>query len=270
MLDRKPVLHKSMLGLFDKCGMAYMFRYIEGKRIPPGTAAVVGISTHKAAAVDLTAKRDSGFLLADSQVRDVARDKLNETWQAEGVTLNLAEKFMGEKRTRGEAVDAVVALAGLHHAKLAPTISPKHIERPFTVEMQNFPVDLSGTIDLQEADGTLRDLKTTGKAPGDDAANKSLDLTCYGLAARALDHVAPARLALDFLVRGKKPRLETQTTTRTEVAYRAFLMRVEAVSRAIEAGAFTPCSPDFWMCSDKWCGYWNDVCPYGRKASVTI
>ena len=269
-MNRKPVLHKSQINLFDKCGMAYLFRYVDGLRIPPGTAAVVGISTHKAAAVDLTAKRDSGFLLADSRVRDIARDALNETWQAEGVTLAPAEKFNGEKRTRGEAVDAVVALAGLHHAKLAPTISPKHIERPFTVEMQNFPVDLSGIIDLQEADGTLRDLKTTGKAPGDDAADKNLDLTCYGLAARALDHVAPARMALDFLVRGKKPRLETQLTTRTEGMYRAFLMRVEAVSRAIEAGAFTPCSPDFWLCGPKFCGYWKDVCPYGRKASVTI
>jgi len=34
---------------------------------------------------------------------------------------------------------------------------------------------------------------------------------------------------------------------------------------AIKTGIFPPTNPDSWWCSEKWCGYWDDVCPFGRK-----
>jgi putative RecB family exonuclease len=264
---KKPVLHKSMIGMFDRCPKQYEFRYVEGIRIPPVSAMIAGTGVHRAAAKDLTAKRDTGKLLPKQAVLDEARDAVNSEWAA-GVLLNDSEQLLGEKRARGETVDMAVSLAGLHHGKLAPGLEPKHIERPFTVELNGFPVDLSGTIDLQEASGTVRDLKTRSASPPEGLADSSLDLSMYGLAAMALEGASPELLAMDFLVKTKTPKLVTQTTTRGDGAYRAFLLRIEAVSHAIESGSFPPCSPENWCCSPRWCGYWSR-CPFGAAARVT-
>lgn len=266
-MSKKRELHKSQIAMHERCPRQYFYRYVEDIIRPPASAMLIGTGTHKAAAVDLTAKRDTGKLLGAEEVVSVAVDTLKTEW-AKGVELDPAEKLLGEKRAKGEAVDAVVALAGLHHKSLAPALKPKLIEQPFTVVLEGFPVDLAGTMDLQEQDGTVRDLKTRNATPPEGFADSCLDLSCYGLAARARDGVAPASLAMDFLVKTKTPKLVTQRTTRSDNAYRAFLLRVEAVSKAIESGAFPPCSPDSWVCSEKFCGYWT-ICDFGRAARVT-
>ena len=265
----KPQIHKSMIGMFDRCPKQYEQRYVEGLRIPPASAMIVGSGVHGSAELDLRAKRDIGHLLPDDAIRDAARDSLNTAWDKEGVALDDEEKMLGEKIVKAEAMKMTIALAVLHHDDLAPRLEPLHIERPFTVELKGFPVDLSGTIDLQESNGTVRDLKTRKASPPAGLADASLDMSCYGLAAKALDGESPKMLAMDFLVKTKTPKLVTQETTRSEAAYRAFLMRVEVVSRAIESGIFPPCSPDNWCCSPRWCGYWTR-CPYGAAARVTV
>ena len=229
---------------------------------------ICGTGVHRSSAKDLTAKRDTGKLLEEAAVLDEARDVVNREWEA-GVMLDDGEKLIGEKRARGETVDQAVALAGLHHRQLAPVLAPRHIERPFIVELNGYPVDLAGTLDLQEQDGTVRDLKTRAASPPAGLADSSLDLSCYGLAAQALDGTPPASLAMDFLVKTKTPKLVTQTTTRGEGAYRAFLLRVAAISKAIDSGSFPPGSPDEWWCSSRWCGYFG-ICPHGAAARVTI
>jgi hypothetical protein len=262
-------MHKSMIGMFDRCPRQYEFRYVEGLRIPPASAMVIGTGVHGSAELDLRSKRDIGLLLPDDAIRDAARDSLNAAWDKEGVNLDDEEKLLGEKIVRGEAVAQTIALAVLHHKELAPVLLPKHIERPFTVELKGFPVDLSGTIDLQESNGTVRDLKTRKASPPDGLADASLDLSCYGLAAKALDGASPPKLAMDFLVKNKNVKLVTQETTRSEAAYRAFLMRVEVVSRAIESGIFPPCSPDNWACSRRFCGFFSR-CPWGASGRVSV
>jgi hypothetical protein len=235
--------------------------------MPPGVALLIGTGVHASAALDLTAKRDTGKLLTVEAVQQAAAESVKAEWDKTGVVLDDDEKLLGEKRVKGETVDAAVGLAGLHHKDLAPTLAPRHIERPFTVELKGYPVDLSGTLDLQEDNGTLRDLKTRAASPPAGLADSSLDLSFYGLAAKALDGVAPKVLALDVLVKTKTPKLVTQTTTRGDAAYRALLLRIEAVSKAIESGAFPPCSPDDWCCSVKFCGYFG-ICEFGAAARV--
>jgi hypothetical protein len=56
-------------------------------------------------------------------------------------------------------------------------------------------------------------------------------------------------------------------TERSDEDYRQLLMRVDAVTAAIEAGVFLPTTPDNWRCSPKFCGYY-DTCPYGRRKRV--
>jgi RecB family exonuclease len=265
---KKPRVHKSMLKMFAKCPVQYQYRYCEGIIAPPGIALLIGTGTHIAVAKDLTSKRDTGKLLPDEAVADAARDGINHAWDKDGAALNESEQLLGEKRARGEAVDMAVRLAGVHHKDLAPKITPTQIERPFVVELKGFPVDLGGTIDLQEPGG-VRDLKTSAKATSQVDADSSLDLTTYGLAAKALDGVAPTSLSLDVLVKTKTPYALTLPTVRGDAQYRSFLLRVEAMADAVAKGAFSPCDPSCWWCSRRFCGYF-DRCPYGVAARVTV
>ena len=259
-------MHKSQLAMHERCPRQYMYRYVDNVLLPPASAMLIGTGVHASAALDLTAKRDTGKLLPVDVVTDAAAAKLESEWQ-KGVALDEDEKLRGDKQARGNAIDAAVALSALHHKELAPSLTPKHIERPFTVELRDFPTDLSGTLDLQEQSGELRDLKTRSASPPKGLADASMDLSFYGLAAQALDGKAPTKLALDVLVKNKTPRLVTQETRRGPAAYKALLQRIALVAQAISSGSFPPCSAESWCCSPKWCGYWNR-CPFGAAARV--
>jgi hypothetical protein len=230
---------------------------------------IVGTGVHASSAKDLTAKRDTGALLSAEAVSEAAFDSVNAEWQKPvGVMLDDEEKLLGEKRVRGEAVDAAVKLARLHHGELAPKINPKHIERGFIAPLKDRPFDLGGTIDLQEVDGRLWDLKTRKASPPAGLADASIDLSLYGVAAWSLDGAPPRELVMAFLVKTKTPKIKLQRTTRNRAAYDALLLRVDLVNEAIESGVFLPCNPENWWCSKAYCGYYVDICPFGAKARV--
>jgi hypothetical protein len=112
----------------------------------------------------------------------------------------------------------------------------------------------------------LRDLKTKAKTPKENDADNSIQLTMYSMAVKVLDGVAPESIHLDTLVDLKTgPKLDVQTTTRGPDDWKALMHLVVEVNTAIEKGVFLPTTPDNWVCSEKFCGYWKDVCPYGRR-----
>lgn len=268
-MDSKPIIHQSQISTFDRCMMQYYYRYCADKKIPPGVAAIRGTSVHKTSEQDLTSKRDKGELLPSYAVTDLAHDAVIDAW-AEGVRLSDEERKVGEKRLMSDTIDSSVALASAHHDKLAPVLEPVHIERPWKLKVNNFPVDLQGTIDLQESSGTLRDLKTKAASPPKTAADTSTQLTMYHMAASLLDQEPPSQLVLDHLVALKRgPKIVSLRTTRTEADWKPLLDRIAAMVKAIQAGIFIPTLPDNWVCCDKWCGYWKDICPFGRRNRST-
>ena len=265
----KPELHQSQISLYTHCGMAYEFRYVKGKIIPPGVALVTGIANHDSAQKNLQSKIDSGSLLPEEQVLELTASAVHRLWE-QGVTLDYNERATGEATVRGRTLDVAVKLSRLHHRTLAPVIEPVAVERTFKLILPQYPVDLVGTIDVEEHGG-LRDLKCYGKKPSPVEADRSLQLTLYALAKKTLDRAHPKRISLDVLVKNKTPKIVTQTTTRNEGDYRSLLARVSVVSDAIQKGIFIPATPDDWRCSVKFCGYYH-ICPYGtrRRTSVSM
>lgn len=250
---KRPQLHTTALNM--ACGEAFRRRYIEGEIIPPGIAIVVGIATDRAVSKNLEHKRDTRELLPVEAVADSARDSLNNVWDSSAVKLEPEELEIGLKAAKGQAVDKAVRLSVLHATDKAPEIEPTHIQRKWSLELPGYPMDLVGTIDIQEGSHSIRDTKTTAKSPPAEAAEKSLQLTAYSLAVRVIDGAAPERVALDYLIDTKTPQAKTLEATRGAADYKALLARVETLTLAIERGVFLPVSPDHWQCSIKWCGY---------------
>lgn len=247
--------------------MQWYHRYALGLKQRPSSNMLVGKSGHASAEADLIEKRATGALLPPDAVTDIARDRLVSEWSDSEVELTPEERDIGPDAARGSAIDKVTLVAGMHHESIAPRIDPVHIEREWVLSVTGWPFEITGFIDVQEAD-RIRDYKITSKSPGADTANTSLQLTMYSMAATALDGKTPSELVLDHVVTLKAPKVVTQTTSRSNIDHEQMLDRIAAMHFAIEAGVFCPTDPSNWVCSDRWCGYWNDHCPYGRRGRV--
>jgi len=260
-----PVLHTTDLGYMGKCPRMYLYRKVEGLIISPSIPMIIGTATHRSAAVNLTHKRDEGDEIPLDSAQDAARDATKEEIDTKGVYL-VGDETKEEKKLTAGAIDAAVNLATAHHASIAPRIAPKRIEESFMLDVPTHGIQLAGTIDVQQDDGRINDLKTSAKSPSPGVADSSVQLTMYDMAATKCFGAKPPELQLDYLVNLKGgPKVVMQTTTRDKGDWQNLLNRVEVCHNVIKAGIFSPTSPDNWWCSEKYCGYYEDVCPYGRR-----
>lgn len=257
----RPQLHASALNM--KCAEAFRRRYMENEVIPPGVAMIVGTATDKSVTKNLAHKINTKELLSIEEVSDAARDGLNDAWQG-GVTLDFEEAAQGVKVVKGGATDKAVRLAVLHAKRKAPALNPTHVQRQWSVELKGFPVDLVGTMDIQEGAESIRDTKTSGKTPSDDVAQRSVQLKAYALAAKVIDGEAPKKVFLDYLIDTQSPSVKSIEHEPGDADFRALLRRVETLCMAMERGVFVPVEPDHWVCSVKWCGYYR-TCKYVRQ-----
>lgn len=262
----KPQIHVSGLEMLSKCGEQFRRRYIEGEIIPPGVALVVGKSTHRSVARDLGNYIDKGELLSLEEIQDTARDALVSEWQT-GIRLDLDEQRVGIKKCRAEAIDKTVRLSTLHHREKAPYLKPTHIERPWVIEIPGYPLDLAGTLDIQEGSLCIRDTKTASKSPNKNEADHSLQLTAYALAVSVIDGIIIDSVALDYLVDKKSPEPVTLISRRGREDFQVLLRRVERAIIAIEKGAFQPARESDWWCSPKYCGYYS-TCEFVQQIKI--
>jgi len=258
----KPHLSYTQINMAGRCMTQYEFRYIQGMKRKPKVAMIVGGATHESIQPNMEHKRDTGQLLPLEAVQDFARDALVKRWEQEGVELEPEEEEKGWKKVQAEAIDTAISLGVLHHRSVAQTVVPLYVERPWRIEIPNYPYDLIGYIDIQE-ESRIRDTKTTGRAPAKDAAETDDQLTLYAMAGLVLDKKIP-ELQFDWLVKKKTPEVVSQSTTRTVEDFDPILNTIEIMARCIEAGLFPPTNPKNWWCSPKACGYWNE-CKYARR-----
>ena len=56
-------LSPTKLGMLERCGLQYEFRYVKGLKLPPSSPLIVGSAAHRAAELDLKRKMEAGELL---------------------------------------------------------------------------------------------------------------------------------------------------------------------------------------------------------------
>jgi len=267
----KPALHHSMLATLSKCGMQVYYRWVENIKIPPSFALHVGSAVHRAAELDLRRKMETGQQAHLAEVVDRARDSLGLAVEGDGVLLSPEEKTVGIKTLVAEAQDEAASLARLHHAELTPVLAPIAVEKKMRLELGGFPFDLEGTVDVQETKAIF-DLKTASRAPGESDAEGHPQLETYAMMLSKHGETAET-IGLNTLVKSKtgKPKL-ARVTARAPRVYDHVVRRIEAAAHTIQAGAFYPADPtgpSGWVCTEKFCGYWN-LCPFGRARRVSV
>jgi hypothetical protein len=267
-IERKPQLHVSGLEMLSKCGEQFRRVYIERERIPPGVALIVGTATHKSVARNLESKIKTDALLSIEEVKNTARDSLCQEWES-GIKLDEEEMKAGIKQVKADAIDKAVRLSALHATKAAPALYPTHVERSWKIELPGYPLDLVGTLDIQEGGASVRDTKTSGKTPAKTIADESLQLTAYALATKVIDGKAVESVKLDYLVDNATPEYKPFASTRDDDDFRNLLLRIERATVAIEKGVFIPARETDWWCSKKWCGF-HSSCPFAKQPKQFI
>lgn len=263
-------LSSTQIDMMSLCGEAYRRRYIEGEKIAPGVAMLIGSGTHLGAEINFKQKIDSHKDLPASDIVDIAVSGFEDIVE-EGVEFDETETKRGTSIVIAEAKDTVAALAGLHAAEQAPDYQPVAVEKEILIPMPGAPFDMLGYVDLIDNQRRVTDFKTAGKSKPKDEADKSTQLTVYAASFLIDTGELPAEVRLDTLVKTKTPKRQVLSSTRTNADVQALVHRVNAAINTIESGAFMPASPGSWKCSPKWCGYWS-TCKFvnsERKAAAS-
>jgi len=258
----KPQIHVSQIVRGTKCG-EQLRRILAGERRPPGIAAHVGTANHKAHDFDMGAVIEGKSLPDLDHTEDLVAEAVKSLCKEGVATLGESEKSMRER-----GIAKAVRINRVRHNDLAPTIRPVRIQYKWVAELEGYPYDLAGEIDLEEEDGFC-DLKTSGRWPDKLMAENSMQLDMYALARNVCDDVAmPQKCRLDIVcdVQNKKSistALKQQETVRTEEHLDAMLRRIENHIEMLDKGMFLATDPANWWCDPKWCGFYDD-CPYAK------
>ena len=271
--DKKPQLHASMLTMFSNCPLAFQRRY--GARFglwheeeirPPGIAAAIGSSVDAAVNYSMIQKMDlEGGMPKLESVLQVARDEAAGMWS--GGLLLSDEEADSLKQTQGDLIDWSVMMSEHHYNEVADLIKPLDVQKNWVITLENFPVDLSGTIDIVEP-GQLRDTKTTkGSVPYDFA--HSMQAVIYNLAFKIETGQLPKEFIFDVLVRkdlkrGREVDYKPATLIPQEKHFPPLFNRIERLCDFFENvrkgkatfPAVTPSTQSKWICSKAYCGYW--------------
>lgn len=142
------------------------------------------------------------------------------------------------------------------------------IERKVELRVPGVPIPIIGYCDMVGNDGTIFDFKTAGRSWTQEKAEQE-DQPTYYLA--AMQQSRQGGLAFDaqrkfthiVWTKGKNPRVDCYTTTRSAHQMMRLICNIQMVWRGIAAGVF-PSNTGTWKHSEKWCEFW-DTCPDGGK-----
>lgn len=275
---KKPQIHASMLTTLSNCPIQFQRRY--GARFglwheeeirPPGIAAAIGSSVDASVNYNMIIKKQSiekqiELVAPLEDVLQIARDEAAGMWN--GGLLLSDEEAEALKKTQGDLIDWSVMMSAHHYNDVADLIKPVDVQKNWVITLENFPVDLSGTIDIVES-GQLRDTKTTkGSVPYDFA--HSMQAVVYNLAFKIETGQLPKEFIFDVLVRkdlkrGREVEYKPKKLIPQEKHFPPLFNRIERLCDFFENvrkgkttfPAVTPSTQSKWICSKAYCGYWH-------------
>lgn len=253
---QRPNISATQLDMYCRCPEAYRRRYIEGEILPPGVALLRGKSIHAAAERNFTQKIKSGEDMPAQDIEGLAVETF-ERAAGDAVAWTVEESSRGIRNVIDETKDQVAHMAKVHAKFQAPDYQPVAVEHGFTIPLPGAR-DLIGFIDLIDNKDRVVDIKTAQRSKPQSEADASVQLSIYA-AAFALEHDGKQpELRLDVIVNGKREtKRQVLETKRDDRDIDALAARIDAVTAAIDAGAFPPAVPGAWNCAAKWCGYFR-------------
>lgn len=265
----KPHLSATQLETYCMCPERYRRRYIEGEKIPPGIAMVVGTGLHAANRANMAQKIKTRRDLPRKEIQDLAVAGF-EAGTKDGLTLT-PEEHSRRVHVMADAVKNTMMLATIYADQQAPDYQPTLVEKVVTLALPGTH-DIKGVLDLATEKRQVVDFKTGAKKKNQADADGSVQLTTYSAMYQAETGSPPAEVLLDvgIITKAGNPNRQVLKSQRTPRDLEVLANRINAATQAIQAGLFPPTTPGAWWCAAKWCGYWS-TCRYvnsERKAAA--
>ena len=249
--NRPSFLSFSAVNMYLKCGLQYYFRYVLGLKLPPPGVVILGSAVHEGLEFDFTQKIESKENRPTKEILEVYSDRFDREKD---------NALWGEEENPGEVKDQGSQVLQIYHKDRAQSLQPKEVEKKVKVSFENVDYDLIGYIDLLTEDEQLRDFKTKAKSMSDAEIGSDMQLTTYAFAYHEETGRFPKTLGFDVLVRSpKNPKVQLAETQRGETDCVRLLAYLAHVADGIYKNVFLPAQPGTWVCSPKWCGYY-DIC----------
>ena len=240
-------LSYSQVSMMLRCPRQYEYRYIDGLIRPPSGALVLGSAFHTAAEHNYTQKIESDEDSPEDELTDVFRESLKERCEED------VEFDPGEDE--GSLADLGTGLVKVFRKEVMPGVHPVAVETRYELDLVD-EIKLVAIVDVEDRAGKIRDNKTASKKPSQGNVDKDMQLTTYALVKRLLDKEETG-LCYDVTTKTKTPKAYTFETTRTEEQCLWQVELIRQVARLIQGGVFPP-NPTGNLCSEKWCGYWDE------------
>lgn len=247
------LLSGSSLNVFLECPEEWKYQYLWRREMPPSYKMALGIAAHEAVEIGFRAWREMGIL----PPLHIWTDGFDHAWAV--TTVNSQPKNHQPAQSAEAHRQSGLACVRYYATQIAPTIDVVAFEEPIAITINGHV--WTGTIDLidRRPDGRLRlrDHKFTERPKPE---RYRWPMVGYYLAARERWDIA--EVALDFIVRGKQPRLEQVLLDIGEADILQFATEIEAAIASIEAGRFPPLGRTSGAC--RWCPY-RSICPDARR-----
>lgn len=253
-------LSVSQVGMYMRCGLQYKFRYVDDIIRPPGVALVEGSAMHRALEVGLKEKMDAGTVAPV----DVLLDAWQDSWKEKKTEVKDWGDD-GKDKTEQTIENRGHTLIRLYHGDHLPKVNPTGVEQRFWTMVGETRAPVLGYIDLVDVDvvddisgPTVVDHKVVRAAKSQSDADSDMQLTMYAQA------VGTPRVRFDSFCKTKKPQIKSTRSMRTSQDYKWVAHIFDTVAENISKGVFMPADPASWVCSRKFCGYY-DTCRGRRR-----
>ena len=155
------------------------------------------------------------------------------------------------KDTPGQLKDSGAGALRIYRTQFAPAIVPICVERGFVLEWAGVYWKLTGYVDLEDAEGLVRDYKMIDRRMSQGAADADLQADVY-LAARRAEGNPAAGFRFDTMIRTSQPKAEVVVTERSEHQLDRLTDRIFALAREIEwrttNDQWMGAAPMTWFC----------------------
>jgi len=245
----RGTLSYSAYSMYLRCPSQYMYRYLEGLKMPPASNLILGRGTHKGIEVGFNEHLQTGRHPKLAIVEQAAAEAIDE-------------EFRQVPPSEIEWKDDTIKLVNAYDP-VRLSVLPESVEEPFELTLKDSSYKITGRIDLTTKENSIVDLKTSARTPAEDVAEKSDQLNLYQVARQAMGK-EPQTLEIHALVRKAKPEVKVfWSKPRTSEQSGALLQNIEKVSLLIRTGIFTKASEDAFGTPCSFCGYY-ELCR-GRK-----
>lgn len=261
----------SQMNLYMMCGERYRRKYVEKQRPPESSNLGHGRMIHKVVEEMNVRKMKDGTVIEANEMNDMISDFLDEythdieVWDPKVPDLETFE-------------DTARMLLELYRRDRLPDTRPKAVELrvgalldgeiPFMgyVDMVEWnpmvepeqPIGLDDDVArIIKPSDCVTDLKATGRKYGKHRIENAMQLTLYS------EVLGVDNVAFDLLVQKKSSEFVRQEGIRTPQEKVHAKSVARDIAEGISAGYFPKTDPENWMCTPKWCDYY-DQCRGGK------